>query len=72
MAGRGSDRDTQGSGREPAGDDRGLDDVGARPIISHACTRSAIAARETQRRIKHGPIRPMVEPSFWERLFGLG
>lgn len=67
MSEAGSGRD---SGGEPAGGDGGSDQASARPILSQACSRSAIAARETQRRIKHGRIRPMVEPGFWKRLFG--
>lgn len=64
MSQPGSDHPSQSSRKDKAGP--------ARPILAQTCIRSAIAARETQRRIKHGPIRPMVEPSFWERLFRLG
>jgi len=39
--------------------------------LAQTCVRSAIARNETQRRIKHGRIRPMVEPSLLERLLGM-
>lgn len=72
MSGTGAQRGTQNSIGEPSGGPGGSSQASTRPILSHTCTRSATSARETLRRIKHGPIKPMVEPSFWERLFGLG
>jgi len=35
-------------------------------------TRSAISYKEMQRRLKHGRLLPMREPSWWERLLRRG
>ncbi|MGB3469681.1 MAG: hypothetical protein WBA51_02535 [Erythrobacter sp.] len=35
-------------------------------------THSATAYRETQRRLKHGRVLPMQEPTLWERLLRRG
>lgn len=72
MAQTSSDRSAAGVGKGHKGEGGAAAQPAPRAILAQTCQRSAIAARETQRRIKHGPIRPMVEPSFWERLFRSG
>ena len=56
-------------------DDSPQPQISPRPQSSHRfpgaqSSHSAVAANETRRRLKHGRVRPMHEPTLIERLLG--